>query len=78
MASDRAWRYLQSMHYHHIALSVALSVAIWVSLFASTVGAYIAIFAGVRSAKHPQARRFDFAASARRIRTMPIPARNDG
>jgi hypothetical protein len=62
------------MDHHH----TALSVAIWVSIFASTLGAGIAIFAGIWSAKHPRPRGFDFVASARRIRAMPIPARDDG
>jgi ABC-type dipeptide/oligopeptide/nickel transport system permease component len=60
------------MDHHHLALSVA----VWVSFFASMLGAGIAIFAGIWSAKHPS-RGFDFVASARRIRTMPIPARDD-
>ena len=57
---------------HHLALSVA----IWVSMLASMVGAGLAIFAGLWTAKHPRARGFDFVASARRIRTMPIPTRD--
>ena len=73
MAPSRAQGYLRDMHHHHIAQSIA----IWVSIFASTVGAGIAVFAGIWSAKHPQARGFDFIASARRLRAMPIPARDD-
>jgi hypothetical protein len=74
MARIGARRYLRAMQHHHIALSVA----IWVNSFASTLGACIVIFAGIWSAKHPGASRgFDFAASARRIRAMPIPARDD-
>jgi len=60
-------------HHHHLAVLVA----IWVSIFASTVGAFIAIFAGIWSAKHPKVQGFDFVASALRIRAMPIPARDD-
>jgi len=73
MARGWARRYLRKMQHHHLAQAVA----IWVSLFASTLGAGIAIFAGLWSAKHRGTRGFDFVASARRIRTMPIPARDD-
>ncbi|HLY77952.1 MAG TPA: hypothetical protein VKQ70_01165 [Caulobacteraceae bacterium] len=59
------------MDHHHVWPSVAL----WVSLLCSMAGAFVAIFAGLWSAKHPRPRGFDFAASARRIRTMPIPPR---
>ena len=59
---------------HH---QLARAIAIWVSLLAGMGGAGIAIYVGLWSAKHPGARGFDFAASARRIRTAPIPARND-
>jgi hypothetical protein len=61
----------------HIAPSELRAIAIAVSMIASMVGAGIAIFAGIWSAKHPQARGFDFIASARRIRAMPIPPRDD-
>jgi hypothetical protein len=73
MASDRSRGYLRGMDHHHIAQSVA----IWVSILASLAGAGIAIFAGIWRAKHPQAGGFDFVASARRIRAMPIPARDE-
>jgi len=46
-------------------------------MFFSMLGAGIAIFFGIWRSKHPQPRGFDFAASARRIRTTPIPARDD-
>ena len=73
MAAGWARRHLQGMDHHHLARTVA----IWVSLLAGTGGASIAIFVGLWSAKRPGARGFDFAASARRVRTSPIPARND-
>jgi|HubBroStandDraft_2_1064218.scaffolds.fasta_scaffold79280_5 hypothetical protein len=60
---------------HH--LLAAPSFAVWVSMFFSMLGAGIAIFFGIWRSKHPQPRGFDFAASARRIRTTPIPARDD-
>jgi len=73
MALVGAAAYLPGMHHHHIAPFVA----IWVSIFAGTAGAAVAIFAGIWTAKHPGSRGFDFVASARRIRTMPIPAKDD-
>ena len=60
---------------HH--LLAAPSFAVWVSMVCSTLGAGIAIFLGIWRTKHPQPHGFDFAASARRIRAMPIPARDD-
>jgi hypothetical protein len=59
---------------HHL---LATQVALWVSMFASAIGAAFAMFAALWSAKHPGPRAFDFAASARRIRTRPIRARYD-
>ena len=74
MAQIASRGYLRGMEHHHLALPVA----IWVSIFTSTVGAGFAIFAGIWSAKHPRGSRgFDFLASARRIRAMPIPAGDD-
>jgi deoxycytidine triphosphate deaminase len=60
------------MHHHHIAPLVA----VWVSIFSSLAGAGFAIFAAVWSAKHRGPRAFDAVASARRIRAMPIRARD--
>jgi hypothetical protein len=46
-------------------------------MLASWVGAGFAIVAGLWTAKHPgTSRRFDFVASARRIRAMPIPTKD--
>jgi hypothetical protein len=74
MAPTKRRSYPQPMHHHH----AAPIAAIWISIFASTAGGAIAIFAGVWRARHPAPQPFDFAASARRIRAMPIPARDDG
>jgi hypothetical protein len=52
------------------------SIAFWISILSSMAAVAIAIFAGIWRAKHPQARGFDFIASARRIRAMPIPPRD--
>jgi hypothetical protein len=59
------------MDHHHIASLVA----IWASVFASMAGAGLAIFAGLWSAQRRGSQSFDAIASARRIRTMPIRAR---
>jgi hypothetical protein len=77
MAPAAARRYIRRMSHHHAASLIALIAGAWVSLLAGMVGAGIAIFAGIWSAKHRPARGFDFIASARRIRAMPIPARDD-
>ena len=54
----------------------ALSFATWISITCSLAGAMFAIVAGIYARKHkPQS--FDFAASARRIRTRPVPGRDD-
>jgi hypothetical protein len=59
------------MHHH-----LALSFATWISITCSLAGGMFAIAAGLYARQHkPQA--FDFAASARRIRTRPIPGRDD-
>jgi hypothetical protein len=72
MAASGARRYLRGMDHHHLATYVAISA----SMFASMIGAGITIAAGIWSAKHPGPRGFDFAASARRIRMRPIPAKD--
>jgi len=61
----------------HMAPSELRAIALATTMIAGMAGAFIAIFAGIWSAKHPQARGFDFIASARRIRAMPVPARDD-
>ena len=61
----------------HIAPSELRVIAMAITMIASMVGAGFAIFAGIWSAKHPKSRGFDFVASARRIRAMPIPPRDD-
>jgi hypothetical protein len=53
------------------------SIAFWISILSSLAAVAIAIFAAVWRDKHPQPQGFDFAASARRIRARPIPARDD-
>jgi len=60
------------MHHHHLASLVAL----WISLFTAMAGATFAILVGIRESRRPTAKAFDFAASARRIRTAPIPPRD--
>jgi len=77
MAPVAAQRYLRPMDHHTATSLIAVIVGAWVPIFGGMVGAGIAIFAGIWSAKHPQARGFDFVASARRIRAMPIPTRDD-
>jgi hypothetical protein len=62
---------------NHMAPSELRAIAQAVSMIAGMAGAFVAIFAGIWSAKHPQGRGFDFVASARRIRAMPVPARDD-
>jgi hypothetical protein len=61
----------------HLAPSELRAIGQAITMIASMAGAFIAIFAGIWSAKHPGAQGFDFVASARRIRAMPIPARGD-
>jgi hypothetical protein len=61
----------------HIPPSELRAIGLAISMIAGIAGAFVAIFAGLWSAKHPHARGFDFVASARRIRAMPIPARDD-
>jgi hypothetical protein len=77
MAPVAALRYHRRMDHHHAASLIAVIAGAWVSLLAGMVGAGIAIFAGIWSARHHPARGFDFAASARRIRAMPVPPRDD-
>ena len=72
MALVGATAYLPGMHHHH---HIAPFVAIWAGMFAGTVGVAVAIFAGIWTARHPQSRGFDFIASAGRIRTAPVGAR---
>jgi hypothetical protein len=59
---------------HHYA---APGIAFWLSISASLTGAAIAIAAGVWRGKRPPPQGFDFIASARRIRTAPVEARDD-
>jgi hypothetical protein len=77
MALVAAQRYLRRMDHHHAASLIAIIVGAWVPLFAGMVGAGVAISAGIWSAKHHPARGFDFVASARRIRAMPVPPRDN-
>ena len=72
MALSRARDYLRGMSHHHLA-PVALWIAVWVSVLASLAGGGLAIFLAIWSS-NPRPRGFDFAASARRIRTMSIKA----
>jgi hypothetical protein len=65
------------MDHHHAASLVAAITGAWVPLLAGMIGAGVAIFAGIWSARRHPARGFDFAASARRIRAMPPPPRDD-
>ena len=64
------------MDHHHAASFIAVIVGACVPIFASMVGAGIAIFSGIWTAKHPETRGFDFVASAGRIRAMTIPGRD--
>jgi hypothetical protein len=77
MASVAAQRYFRRMDHRHTASLIAVIATAWGPFFAGMVGAGVAIFAGIWSAKHHPARGFDFVASARRIRAMPIPPRDD-
>jgi hypothetical protein len=67
MAPDPLWRYSHTMH-HHIAVLVSL----WSGLFVSFAGSAFAIVIALQAAKRPAVPAFDAAASARRIRTMPL------
>ncbi len=58
------------MDQHHTAVIVGVGVAV----LAAWIGAGVAIFTAFMAAKNPRA-HFDFAESARRIRTMPVRAR---
>jgi hypothetical protein len=60
----------------HIPPSELRAIGLAISMTAGIAGSFVAIFVGIWSAKHPGPRGFDFAASARRIRAMPIPARD--
>jgi hypothetical protein len=53
------------------------SIAFWISILSSTAAVAIPIFATIWRAKHPRSHGFDFVESARRIRGMPIPSRDD-
>ena len=70
MARIGAPAYLRAMHHTR-------SIAFWISILSSTAAVAIAIVAAIWRAKRPQLRGFDFIASARRIRAMPLPARDD-
>jgi hypothetical protein len=61
--------YLGGMHPHQVGSLVAVGV----SMFCAAV----AIFIVMLNARRSQSRDFDFAASARRIRAMPVPPKDD-
>ncbi len=60
------------MSHHHIAALLG----VWGGFFASLAGAAIAVCIAIRDDRRNGPKRFDFIASARRIRAMPIRARN--
>jgi hypothetical protein len=60
------------MSHHHIAVLLG----VWGGLFASWAGAAIAVCIAIRDDRRSGPKRFDFVASARRIRAMPISTRN--
>jgi hypothetical protein len=70
MAQIGAPAYRRAMHH-------TPSIAFWISILSSTAAMVIAIVVAIWRAKHPQSQGFDFVESARRIRAMPIPARDD-
>jgi hypothetical protein len=76
MASAPAQRYPRRMDHHPAASLIWVIAGAWVPFVAGMVGAGVAIFAGIWSARRHPPRGFDFAASARRIRAMPVPPRD--